>query len=309
MNRPEQKSNSLDISVVIPSYQSSKDINRCLDSIYRQSGSINYEVIVVDSSPKNIAYTIEQRFSQVRIIHLKERTLPGKARSIGASKARGELIFFTDTDCCVDREWLNNLYEIHRSGYQVAGGSVDNGTPKSLVGTTEYLLEFNEMNPWAKSGEVKALPSCNLSVRRQVFQQLGYFPDFMKGEDTIFCDRFIQSGGKIFFNAKAKIVHMNRKGWIHYLKNQVALGEGAQETRRRTKRHGYFLVQLPIFIPMIPLYRSLVIGKRLFQSHWKIFIRFILLYPLILSGLVAYTWGFIRGPYREGLSTEKRFNN
>jgi len=305
----KNENNTPSISVVVPSYQSCKDIEQCLQSVLHQSIDMDYEIIVVDSSPEDISWRIHQRFSQVRVVHLKQRTLPGRARTIGASLAKGEVILFTDTDCLVDPMWIENLLRFHQKGYLVVGGSVENGTPKNIVGTTEYLLEFNEMNPWVQGGEVKALPSCNLSVHRRVFQDLGYFPDFMKGEDTIFCDRFIRSGGKIYFSPKAKIVHINRKGFIRYLKNQVALGEGALETRRQTRRHGYFLVNYLILVPLIPIYRTLFIGLRLVQSNWKIFMSFLLYYPLIFLGLVAYTWGFIRGPYRDGLTTEKRLNS
>jgi hypothetical protein len=199
---------------------------------------------------------------------------------------------------------MEQLWASHRSGYPAVGGSVVNGTPGSIVGTAEYLLEFNEMNPWAKAGEVKAHPSCNLAVEQRIFKSVGYFPDFMKGEDTIFCDNIICRGERIFFNPKARIVHKNRVGFLHYLRNQVALGEGSIETRRRTKRHGYFIVAYPILVPFIPVYRTLIIGKRLLQSNKKLFIQYLALYPLIFLGLLAYTWGFIRGPHRAGLSTE-----
>ena len=279
-------------------------IFKCLNSVLNQSLDLPKEVIVVDSSPEDVGPQIRTAFKDVQTVHLKNRTLSGRARSIGAKTARGDVVFFTDTDCIVDRDWLKELWEHHQAGYSVVGGSVVNGTPRSIVGTAEYLLEFNEMNPWAGAGEVKAHPSCNLSVHRKIFEDVGYFPDFMKGEDTIFCDRIVQHGEKIFFNPRAKIVHKNREGFVHYIKNQVALGEGSIETRRRTRRHGHFLVKYPVLVPFIPIYRTIIIGKRLFRSHVKLFAQYLLLYPLIFLGLLAYTWGFIRGPYRSGLSTE-----
>lgn len=293
------------ISIVIPSYKPGKLILKCLESVHHQSLDIEGEVIVVDSSPQDVGPMIHDVFPSVRHKWMRERTLSGRARTIGAEMARGETIFFTDTDCIVSHDWLERLWEVHQQGYPVAGGSVANGTPKSIIGTTEYLLEFNEMNPWAKPREVTAHPSNNLSVEKRIFDQVGAFPDFMKGEDTIFCDNVIHAGEKIFFNPKAKILHKNREGFIHYMKNQIALGEGSIETRRRTKRHGYFLVHYPVLVPFIPVYRTYIVGKRLFLSHPKLFLQYVLLYPLIFLGLMAYTWGFIRGPHREGLSTEK----
>jgi GT2 family glycosyltransferase len=225
---------------------------------------------------------------------------------MGARMARGEVVFFTDTDCIANPDWMKRLWEAIQDGYPVAGGSVVNGTPDSYIGIAEYLLEFNEFNPGMKSREVRALPSCNLAVEKRIFQEVGFFPDFMKGEDTIFCDRVFMHGHRILFAPRAKITHFNRTRFVIYLKNQIALGEGAMETRKQTRRHGHFLIRWPPLVPLIPFYRTLIIAKRLLKSDRCLFAQYVWHYPLILLGMLFYTWGFIRGPYRSGLSTEKK---
>ena len=129
-----------ELSVVIPSYNPGDDLFRCLESLSRQTLDRPFEILIVDSSPMDPTSRIQNAFPHVRVVHLKKRTLPGKARSEGASQARGEIVFFIDTDCVADERWLEELLESHRDGYRVAGGSVVNGTPRSIVGTTEYLL-------------------------------------------------------------------------------------------------------------------------------------------------------------------------
>ncbi|NWG32650.1 MAG: glycosyltransferase [Rhodocyclaceae bacterium] len=294
------------ISVVIPSYKPGSIFTECLHSVVTQRIDVPYEVIVVDSSPKPIGSQFSSQFPQVQFVHLDRRALPGKARSIGAQMAKGDVVCFIDTDCIADPEWLKWLWEAQSQGYSVAGGSVLNGTPKSVIGTAEYLLEFNEFNPLAPARNVRALPSCNLSVHQQIFKRVGYFPDFMKGEDTIFCERVYALGESIRFVPQARILHMNRTGFSHFIKNQVALGEGAVECRRRTQRPGAFLTRMPPLLPLLPLYRTLAISRRLLGSDLKLFIRFIFLYPFIFLGLISHAWGFIRGPYRSKLSTEIR---
>ncbi len=293
-------------SIVIPSYNPDEVFNQTLESVTSQLIDDPYEVIVVDSSAWDISLKFKPLFPDVQFIWLKQRTLPGKARSYGASISNGEIVFFTDADCIVTHNWMQHHLQIHSKKYKVVGGGVENGTPESIVGTAEYLLSFNEMNISVKAGEIKAHPSCNLSVNREIFNTVGYFPDFMKGEDTIFCDNIIKSGEKIFFHPIAQITHKNRTRFHQFIRNQVSLGEGSNETRRRTKRHGYFLVQHPYLIAFIPVIRTFLIGKRLILSDIRLFLKFLLLYPLIFLGLVSYVWGFIRGPYRCGLSTEKK---
>jgi GT2 family glycosyltransferase len=295
-----------EISIVIPSYQPGAPLFRLLDSLRGQSLNVPREILVVDSSPVALGRDVRERYPEVRFVHLDRRTLPGRARTLGAEMARGEIVFFIDSDCVADPDWLARLRDAIREGYGMAGGSVLNGTPDSRVGTAEYLLEFNETNPGMPRREVRAVPSCSLAVDRRIFEEVGGFPDFMKGEDTIFCERVVRSGRKLLFVPEAKITHLNRTGFGHYLKNQVALGEGSLETRRRIPRHGRFLLRFPMLVPLIPAFRTAVIAKRFLESDRRLFVRYLRHYPLILLGMLFFTWGFIRGPHRSGLSTEKK---
>ena len=69
-------------------------------------------------------------------------------------------------------------------------------------------------------------------------------------------------------------------------------------------RKRYFLIQYPFLIGLIPVFRTLVTGKRLLLSNWTLFGLYMIYYPLIFLGLIFYTWGFILGPYRSGLTSE-----
>lgn len=283
------------ISVVIPSYDPGEDIKRCLHSVLAQQTSVSYEVIVVDSSEKDCTETWEQTFHSVRFIHLTQRAFPGTARNLGARKAVGEYVTFTDTDCVVDAHWVQEIWQAHQRGYHVVGGSVANGTPDSYVGTAEYLLEFNEINPWMPGREVQILPSCNLSVRKKLFEKCGYLEDAEKGSDTLFCVKVTSHGFKIYFTPKAIVTHHNRCVPKKYLNNQRALGRGSAGIRMKTDRPGAVLTKLPFLIPIIPGLRSLAIAKRLLGSRLGLFGKFCWHYPLILAGLWTYTSGFWEG--------------
>ena len=292
-------------SVVIPSYKPGAMIFDVLESVMAQQVAVPLDVVVADSSPEDPTEAIQARYPDVRVVHLKRRTLAGRARTLGAQHAKGDIVFFTDTDCIVDPHWIEGHLEFHRQGYRVVGGGIRNGTPRNLVGTVEYLLEFNEFTAYTRPREVRAVPSCNLSVEREIFDKVGYFPDFLKGEDTLFCENIILSGEKIFFRPDAAITHRNRTSFRHYIKNQIALGEGAVEIRRRARLHGHFLVDFPFLVPLAPLYRTWAIGRRIFTANGFHFLQFLAFFPLIFLGMGAHVWGFIRGPYRAGLSTER----
>ena len=138
------------VSVIIASYNQKHYIFDALASVFDQQCDFSFEVIVVDSSGDDTPALVQSRFPKTRVIALKERTYPGTARNAGLEIAHGEYFAFTDTDCLVDRHWLQNLVAAHHKGYPVVGGIVKNGTPWSLFGTLDYLMECSDLlTPYA----------------------------------------------------------------------------------------------------------------------------------------------------------------
>jgi len=286
------------VSVVIPSYNPGDKLLKCLNSIFTHKTDIVFEVIVVDSSPGNPAEMIHAHYPEVKVIHRQQRTYAGKARAIGVKEAKNDLICFTDSDCLVQDHWLDQLINGYSQGYTVVQGSVGNGTPHSIWGTVEYLTEFRRLNPGFRPHEIETMATCNLLVHRSVFQDMGDFPDIVKCEDTIFCEKIMKHDYKIYFNPDACILHLNRTGFAHYINNQINLGEGENEVRRRTNRYGSFLIKYPFLLPLVPVYRTIRMWYEFGISDKKYLLQSFLLYPFILTGFFAHVWGFIRGPYK-----------
>ena len=99
-------------SIIIPNYNSSKWIKRCLDSILEQTYK-NYEIIIVDDmSTDNSVDIIKEYLSyNVWLIELKEKRYNGGTRNVGVEQATGDYILFLDCD-----DWLvdkNVLKEIN----------------------------------------------------------------------------------------------------------------------------------------------------------------------------------------------------
>ena len=121
--RTERRSAGKDISVVVPSYNSRTTIGRCLEALRGQRFDGEYEVIVVDSSHDGTGEHIEREFPWVKLIHLDERTLPGRARNVGVQEARAEIVAFTDADCVPAPDWLGRHRQAQRH-HEVVGLSL-----------------------------------------------------------------------------------------------------------------------------------------------------------------------------------------
>jgi glycosyltransferase involved in cell wall biosynthesis len=175
-----------DISVIVPSYNSEKTIEACMQSLIEQTCS-PLEIIVVDSSEDGTQEIIRRKFPEVHLIPLSQKTFPGPARNIGAQNSSGQILAFIDSDCIASREWTGKFLSSHKLGHQVVGGGIEAGNPNSMTGFAGHLLEFREFVPTVEERFVTHIPSCNISYRKDIFMQFGGFPNsYYPQEDLLF---------------------------------------------------------------------------------------------------------------------------
>lgn len=88
-----------DISIIIPVYNASLLINRCLDSIFNQTTQYSYEVICVDDgSSDNSVELIRARTNPNIRLHQQQNAGPAVARNKGVELAKGRYVTFIDAD-------------------------------------------------------------------------------------------------------------------------------------------------------------------------------------------------------------------
>ncbi|MBR3230838.1 glycosyltransferase [Candidatus Saccharibacteria bacterium] len=100
------------ISVIIPVYNISGYILKCLNSIKRQSYT-NLEIIIVDDGSTDDSGRFCDGFGEsdnrARVFHKKNGGL-SSARNFGLDKARGEIIAFIDGDDYIDENFIKKMY-------------------------------------------------------------------------------------------------------------------------------------------------------------------------------------------------------
>ncbi|HEY8471045.1 MAG TPA: glycosyltransferase family 2 protein, partial [Natronosporangium sp.] len=94
------------LTVVVPVYQVEPYLTRCLDSILAEAGAGDMvEVVAVDdASPDRSGELLDayaRRDPRVRVLHLATNVGLGRARNAGLARARGEYVWFVDSD-----DWL-----------------------------------------------------------------------------------------------------------------------------------------------------------------------------------------------------------
>lgn len=89
----------IDISIIIPVYNASALIKRCLDSILAQKGGYTFEVLLVDDGSKDNSVEIIESYEDERFKVFKQQNAgPSKARNKGIKEAQGRYITFIDAD-------------------------------------------------------------------------------------------------------------------------------------------------------------------------------------------------------------------
>ena len=110
-----------DISVIIPVYNSSKYLNKCLDSLVDQKYN-NYEVILInDGSTDNsleICLQYANNYNNFQVFS-KENGGVSSARNYGLNKANGKWIVFVDSDDFVKPNYLSELIKAKIAKYQI----------------------------------------------------------------------------------------------------------------------------------------------------------------------------------------------
>lgn len=100
------------VSVIVPVYNVEKYIVKCINSIVNQKLK-DIEIIVVNDGTKdNSIELIKENFNDKRIkIFNKENGGLASARNFGVKKAKGEYLFFVDSDDFIDENCLLDMYK------------------------------------------------------------------------------------------------------------------------------------------------------------------------------------------------------
>ena len=93
------------LSIIVPNYNNSKFLQKCIESILKQT-FCDYELIIIDDGSTDDSKKIIDKFSDDRIIKIFQYNQNGAiARNRGLEIARGKYIFFLDSD--------DELYDDH----------------------------------------------------------------------------------------------------------------------------------------------------------------------------------------------------
>lgn len=146
-------------SVIIPNYNSSKWIKKCIQSVLEQTYK-NYEIIIVDDVSTDNSVEIIKSFNNdnIKLIELKDKAYNGGTRNIGVSNATGDYIIFIDCD-----DWLynNRVLEAIAIQINITGADLIRLSYQAYTNERKCVIKLKEKNldelantvfvaPWTK---------------------------------------------------------------------------------------------------------------------------------------------------------------
>jgi glycosyltransferase involved in cell wall biosynthesis len=213
------------ISVIICVYNGADRIGAAIQSL-ESLNYPHYEVIVVDDGSSDETRDVVRKYPFARLVEARHGGLSA-ARNLGAEKAKGEILSYTDDDCVVDQDylfWLAKSYA--ENGWDACGGP--NIPPKAIVEDEAVVASA----PGAPShvmlndSEAEHIPGCHLSVTKKAFDAIGGFHAQYRvaGDDVDFCWRLRDTGFKIGFHGASFVWHRRRTRLKNYFRQQRGYG-------------------------------------------------------------------------------------
>ena len=103
---------SLKISLIIPAWNAENTISACLLSAIKAKSS-PIEIIVVDDlsqdSTVSIVHGLIKTYPRIKLLKLDKNIGPAAARNRGVEIAKGDIIFFTDSDTIILEDTFNEV--------------------------------------------------------------------------------------------------------------------------------------------------------------------------------------------------------
>jgi GT2 family glycosyltransferase len=206
------------ISVVVPAFEASASIERCLAALAHQTlAPEQYEVIVVDDGSTDDTANRASRCG-ARVVRLPRNQGPAQARNAGLAIARGELIVFTDSDCEPTSGFLAALTAPMRDACISATKGAYKSNQRALVPRFVQLEYESRYRHTVDASNVDFIDTYAACYRRVDLVRLGGFdPRFRMCEDQELSFRLAEAGLKMRFVPDARTYHQHAETLWEYV--------------------------------------------------------------------------------------------
>jgi len=215
------------LSVLVATRNRSHAIAPCLDSIaaaFTKAGLIDAEIVVVDNASTDDTASVIKAWANASVVPVKLLSEPqqGKSRALNRAlrAAQGEILAFTDDDCRLSNEYVNDLLRHNAADTELVlrGGRIELGDPSDMpftINTDPNLKRWQRTMNSAKYERFRGrINGCNMTMRRALVQRLGPFDENFgpgsligAGEDADYICRAYIAGATLEYVPDMTVFH------------------------------------------------------------------------------------------------------
>jgi GT2 family glycosyltransferase len=212
------------LSIIIVSYNARADLERCLETLVRDTPAVDHEIIVVDNaSSDDTVHALRTRWSGVRLIEAGGNLGFARGNNLGIRQSFGEIVLLLNGDTLLTPGAIDGLVATldSRPDVAIVGPRLVDAHGRAELSFGRMISPFNEMRQQLRArGNVERLTSRErevdwvsgacLLVRRADAEAVGLMDEryFMYTEDVDFCAAVRARGRKVLFTPKVQIVHL-----------------------------------------------------------------------------------------------------
>lgn len=235
----------MDISVIIPTYNRPKQLERCLRSLVRQNyPREKYEIIVVDDGSKDDNGETVSLFSgALQLKYLYQKNMgPASAKNLGIEYAKGDIIAYMDDDCIVSEDWLACIKKTFDEypATQVIQGCIElpSGMNLLLVAQREILNFANEiriLNSPIDNKKYALYLGFNSAIRKSILikYRLFFDEDLTAREDEDLYRRIKDLSINVLYLAENRAIHLCHFDPISDFRRYFWYGRGEYQLRQK----------------------------------------------------------------------------
>jgi glycosyltransferase involved in cell wall biosynthesis len=219
------------VSVIIATHNDRQNLLGCLQSLEEQDHppALTEIVVVDDGSSDDTTAAVEHRHPRVVLVRTLHRGAE-IARNRGVDRSAGELIAFIDSDCLAPRTWLSSVVaHLENDERVVIGGRIIH--PGDFWQRLTGVADFGEYLG-CRSREVRTLPTCNMGLRRDLFQKVRFDTRMTVNADSLFAEGLRRQGATLLFDPKVAVMHRPAAGLRDLLKRARRYGRSFVEARK-----------------------------------------------------------------------------
>jgi GT2 family glycosyltransferase len=198
------------VSIVIPVHNGGESFHRCLSSL-KQFIPADVEIIVVVDGGTDHSWQLAQEFG-ARVLRFSTPGGPARARNLGASVAKGDILLFLDADVTVHADTFEQVVTVFRNQPDLAAliGSYDDA-PGGTNFLSQYKNLFHHYTHQTSSETASTFWGACGAIRRNIFLKVGGFDEsyrYPSVEDIELGYRLKRAGYQIQLCKHVQVKHL-----------------------------------------------------------------------------------------------------